>query len=77
MTLKNMEFCVVYEGIHAGWDSFKEISIVLGRPHEKDSWNIICSTYGLPTPGSVRKYPKMNKLKKQIWSEYKVRAKNI
>jgi len=44
----NIWFEPVYEGLRSGWQAMSELSAALGKPFDRNSWEIICNANNAP-----------------------------
>lgn len=69
-TINNLDFIEVYFGIKSGWAAFESLSNAIGRPHDNDSWVIMCKANGVPDNIDRTYYPNLKKLSSQLLEKF-------
>ncbi|HEX2906022.1 MAG TPA: hypothetical protein VHO69_04135 [Phototrophicaceae bacterium] len=54
--VETFRFPIVYDGLRAGWASFKDLFRALGTPHDENSWQIMCEAHKLPAQIDPNQY---------------------
>lgn len=46
--LQSMTLTIVHSGLKSGWLAYRDLFRGVGRPHDNDSWEVLCSAHQVP-----------------------------